>query len=245
MSHFSYASTPNYTSSPILTNVSNDYYHQSIPNDNILYSSNVSATSNNAGGSYFSAKVSPNLTNAAINTNQGFHIPSNNNMGSPLSIASATSSIVSSTSNSSSGSYSSRNQYFCSKGFDFEDDFEFVPDLLMKPQPQQQQQNHHHVSSNSVSNYDYDYYYSHSPDSSYGSIPSQQQQQQHHQQYKFNPYKSVTFSPKTSPNKLNTESPKTTHSSLNGNIAGTPRVKKVIEIVNPNTGMRVDGIITK
>lgn len=65
-------------------------------------------------------------------------------------------------------------------------------------------------------------------------------QSQAYTHHKFNPYTSTSFSPTVSP----TAQPATTNSPKGDAMhmsprAGTPRAKKVIEIVNPVTGLKV------
>jgi len=106
--------------------------------------------------------------------------------------------------------YSSRARFNASKGFDLEDDLEFCPEI-------------------------HEYHTTH---------------QSHH---RFNPYTSHTFSPQNSPStsSAHTTSP-ITRKDLNGHGNGngnhghndvpkvvTPRAKKVLDIVNPATGLRV------
>lgn len=54
---------------------------------------------------------------------------------------------------------------------------------------------------------------------------------------KFNPYTSSTFSPKTSPQPIS--SPLVKGENISSPRTMTPRTKKVLDIVNPATGMRV------
>lgn len=111
--------------------------------------------------------------------------------------------------------YSNRARFNASKGFDLEDDLEFCPEI----------------------------------NESYSHLHSSSQNFTHH---KFNPYTCATFSPQVSPTSANALTtspvPKTatnvttpTSSSLGERSPRviTPRAKKVLEIVNPVTGLRV------
>ncbi|ODV84405.1 hypothetical protein CANARDRAFT_176967 [[Candida] arabinofermentans NRRL YB-2248] len=125
-----------------------------------------------------------------------------------------------------------------SKGFELEDDIEFCPDI-----PQ-----HAHANANANAH----------------------AQAQQHSNHRFNPYTASFFSPCNSPssstnlttasplsppsttsNYTNKLSPITPASSqrpsspnlMNSPRSNTPRVKKILEIVNPHTGLKIENSV--
>lgn len=157
---------------------------------------------------------------------------------SPLSTSS---SLLVSSPQSSSSTIS---QHYSSKGFDYDDDFQYVPDLILQrqyvqqPHPQQYYGNHHHynpyytpsaISAHNTGESNHNNSVTSSPSSAMNSAPAPAAGAVNGS-FKFNPYKSLMFSPKTSPRKLDLAANNYQHAS---------KLSGKVEIIDPSTGMSV------